>query len=224
MDIIYHGSEQIITKPKFGLGKNNNDYGRGFYCTREIALAKEWACKKGSNGFANKYSIALEELNVINLNSDEYNILNWLALLTKNRGYWQANSIAEQAKTFLQENYLVDTGMTDVIIGNRADDSYFSFAQDFIMGTISLQKLAEAMNLGKLGEQIVLKSEKAFGNLKYLDCELALSEEYYTRKVNRDLEARRSYADIKTGVDYLNDIFIIDIMRGRVKNEDLCIR
>ena len=43
-------------------------------------------------------------------------------------------------------------------IGYRADDSYFSFASDFINGAISYRQLCNAMCLGKLGQQFVLKS------------------------------------------------------------------
>ncbi|MCF0142741.1 MAG: DUF3990 domain-containing protein, partial [Parasporobacterium sp.] len=41
---IYHGSQQIVEVPRFGMGKPYNDYGQGFYCTENIELAKEWAC------------------------------------------------------------------------------------------------------------------------------------------------------------------------------------
>lgn len=222
-ELIYHGSEKIVSIPAYGVGKTNNDYGRGFYCTREVELAKEWACKSGKNGFANRYAFDLEGLSVINLNGEEYNILHWLAILTRYRGYWQRKTIAEQAKDYLQENYFIDTSEADVIIGYRADDSYFSFAQDFIMGIISLQKLALAMNLGKLGEQIVLKSEKAFESIKFIDYEIALSEEYYVKKVQRDLSARREYLEYKNRVNYMDDIFIVDILRGHIKDEDLRI-
>ena len=40
---LYHGSEQIVEAPAFGLGRQNNDFGLGFYCTESEALAKEWA-------------------------------------------------------------------------------------------------------------------------------------------------------------------------------------
>lgn len=40
---IYHGSEQIVEVPTFGLGRKNNDFGLGFYCTESDELAKEWA-------------------------------------------------------------------------------------------------------------------------------------------------------------------------------------
>lgn len=162
-------------------------------------------------------------MNVLNLNSKEYNILNWLALLTKNRTYWQRNSIAEDAKTFLRDNYLIDITDYDVIVGYRADDSYFSFAQDFIMGTISLQKLSRAMRLGKLGEQIVLKSQRAFEQLEYLGSERALALEYYSKKSSRDIEARRMYLEDKRNVSKLDEIYILDIMRGRVKEDELRI-
>ena len=52
---LLHGSDHIIEKPDFLLGKTNNDYGRGFYCTQELSRAMEWACKKKSDGVVNKY-------------------------------------------------------------------------------------------------------------------------------------------------------------------------
>ena len=39
--ILYHGSDHIITNPEYGHGSYANDYGRGFYCTENIELAKQ---------------------------------------------------------------------------------------------------------------------------------------------------------------------------------------
>lgn len=217
---IYHGSDKIIKVPMYGKGSKANDFGRGFYCTESPELAKEWACKKNTDGFTNQYDLDDSDLKILNLRDDRYHILNWLALLTKYRGYWQAGSIAEDAKNFFQEHYLLDIEDYDMIIGYRADDSYFSFAQDFISGTISLQTLSKAMRLGKLGEQIVLKSEKAFSKISYVGNELALSEEYFSRKCARDLEARRAYAREKHQ-ELMSNIFMLDIMRGRVSEDEL---
>ena len=221
--LLYHGSENIIYKPVFGKGNSANDYGIGFYCTENYDIASEWACKNENDGFINQYEFDDTTLSVCKLNSPNYNILNWLAILTRFRGYWQKNSIAEQAKAFLQENYYIDLTAYDVITGYRADDSYFSFAQDFIMGVISLRKLSTAMHLGKLGEQIVLKSEKAFDRISYVSNDQVFAEIYYPQKVSRDLAARRSYAETKSTADDLNDIYILDILRGRVNENDLLI-
>ena len=217
---IYHGSTDIIIKPEYGKGSIKNDYGRGFYCTEEIELAKEWACGNDTDGYANKYEIDLNKLNTLYLNSDEYSILNWLAILTRFRTYWQSSSIAEEAKQYLQDNFYIDVTKYDVIIGYRADDSYFSFAQDFVSNTISLRKLSEAMHLGKLGEQTVLKSKNAFDRIKYIDNEYAASEEYYNKKIDRDRDAKQQYKMSKASRDTVNDIFMIDIMRQGIKSGD----
>ncbi len=218
--ILYHGSEAIIENPTYGKGKPNNDYGKGFYCTESIELAKEWACANNKNGFANKYFFDTSDLNILYLNSDEYNILNWLAVLAKNRTYWQNKSLSEEAKKYIAENFYVNTEAYDVIIGYRADDSYFSFAQDFVSGAISLKKLSEAMKLGKLGEQIVLKSEKAFSKISFQGYENAPADIYYEKKSLRDLEARKAYRSSKQTESTINELYIIDIMREGIKNGD----
>lgn len=222
--LVYHGSDHIIEKPAYNGSKRTNDYGYGFYTTESIELAKEWACSDQRNGFANIYEFNPEGLSVLRLNSPEYNILNWLAILTKYRSYWQNGSIAEKAKNYLQQHFFVDPAPYDVIIGYRADDSYFTFAQDFVAGTISLKKLSEAMCLGKLGEQIVLKSEKAFEHIRFVGAEPADAETYYEKKALRDREARRAYRSTRQVSNALNELYMIDIMREGIENGDPRLR
>lgn len=222
--LVYHGSDHIIEKPVYNGSKRTNDYGYGFYTTESIELAKEWACSDQRNGFANIYEFNPEGLSVLHLNSPEYNILNWLAILTKYRSYWQNGSIAEEAKNYLQQHFFVDPAPYDVIIGYRADDSYFTFAQDFVAGTISLKKLSEAMRLGKLGEQIVLKSEKAFEHIRFVGAEPADAETYYEKKALRDREARRAYRSTRQVSNALNELYMIDIMREGIENGDPRLR
>jgi len=222
--LVYHGSDHIIEKPMYNGSKRRNDFGYGFYTTESIELAKEWACSDQRNGFANIYEFNLEELSILRLNSSEYNILNWLAILTKYRSYWQNGSIAEEAKNYLQQHFFVDPSPYDVIIGYRADDSYFTFAQDFVAGAISLRKLSEAMRLGKLGEQIVLKSEKAFEHIRFVGADPADAETYYEKKAFRDRKARRDYRNIRQASSTLNELYMIDIMREEIQNGDPRIR
>ena len=222
--LVYHGSDHIIEKPIYNGSKRTNDYGYGFYTTESIELAKEWACSDQRNGFANIYEFNPEGLRLLRLNSPEYNILNWLAILTKYRSYWQNGSIAEEAKNYLQQHFFVDPAPYDVIIGYRADDSYFTFAQDFVAGAISLKKLSEAMRLGKPGEQIVLKSEKAFEHIRFVGAEPADAETYYEKKALRDREARRAYRSTRQVSNALNELYMIDIMREGIENGDPRLR
>lgn len=221
---MYHGSEIILEKPEYGKGARNNDYGKGFYCTEEIELAREWACAKQTNGYVNIYEMDFSGLNIMNLNGGQYHILNWLALLADNRIYWQNGSIVEEGKKYIKKHFLPDISEYDVIIGYRADDSYFSFAQDFAAGTISLRKLSEAMRLGNLGEQIVLKSPRAFEQIKYVGTEPVDAQVYYSKKTERERSARKEYRMKKKRKADINELFILDIMREGMKNDDARLR
>lgn len=218
--LVYHGSDHIIEVPIYKGSKRTNDYGYGFYTTESMELAKEWACADHRDGFANIYELNLNELRTLRLNSPEYSILNWLAVLAKYRSYWQNGSIAEEAKDYLQRHFFVDLSPYDIIIGYRADDSYFAFAQDFVAGTISLEKLSEAMRLGRLGEQIVLKSRTAFSHIRFVDAEPAAADIYYGKKILRDREARRAYRSKRQAAARINELYMIDIMREGIENGD----
>lgn len=221
MKTLYHGSPMIIEKPEFGIGNPHNDYGLGFYCAESLELAKEWACLNNNGGYANIYSIDTDKLNILNLSNIDYCILNWLSILVDNRTFRAGSQIAVQAKEYLLAHFLPDTSIYDAIIGYRADDSYFSFAMDFLSNTISLRQLERAMYLGKLGEQFVLKSKKAFESITFEKSELADGKIYYTKRLARDSEARNLYLQgERKSVHDSNDLFMIDILRQEMKQDD----
>lgn len=219
--IIYHGSQQIIEIPKFGIGKKYNDYGQGFYCTENIELAKEWACPVKNDGYSNKYHLTLAGMNVMHLTKGKYNILNWLAILLANRKFDINSPIGSNAREFILTRFMPDVSDVDVMIGYRADDSYFSFAEDFVNNTISLRDLNLAMRLGTLGEQVVLLSERSFKHIEFIEYEVADYREYYYKRAERDQGARSEYKSRKKNLQQLmDDIFVLDIMREDMKNDD----
>ena len=122
--VLYHGSPDIVEQPAFGKGKAYNDYGRGLYCTEHIELAKEWACTEGTDGYANKYELDTTELSILNLSSEDYTILNWLAILMLHRKGRLSAPVAKQGLEYLIQNFLPDFQRYDAIIGYRADDSF----------------------------------------------------------------------------------------------------
>ena len=127
LKILYHGSTNIVDKPKFDVGNPHNDYGLGFYCTEVLELAKEWACP--------------------------------------------------------------------------------------------------SQKLGNLGEQIVIKSKKAFENLKFENHELVDGELYYEKRKKRDSKAKETYLrEMKYNKINSEDIFLIDIIREQVKQNDKRLR
>lgn len=221
---LYHGSPNIIKKPIFGAGKPYNDYGLGFYCTYSLEMAKEWASSKDADGYANCYILDCSDLKILNINSEEYCILHWLAILLENREFDVPAGLALEAKEYLLKNFKVDYESYDAIIGYRADDSYFSFAQDFINGTISYRQLNNAMHLGKLGEQFVLKSKKAFELVEFTGYEVAFSSEWYAKKMLRDKTARREYFDVERNKRQRGDLYIAQIIDEEMMPGDSRLR
>ena len=215
---LYHGSEQLIEEPTFGKGKLNNDFGLGFYCTESEDLAKEWAVSSLRNGFANRYTLGTEYLNVRNLNSPDFTILNWIAVLVEHRLFSIKTPVARRAKRYLVENFSVNVNAFDVVTGYRADDSYFDYAESFLNNGITVEQLARAMRLGKLGEQIVLKSRFAFSKLHYEGFEVADRETYFCLRKARNDEANRIYMEMLE--EESDGLYIQDIMRGGIQNDD----
>jgi len=220
--VIYHGSKDIIQKPYYRGGKAENDYGYGFYCTESLELAKEWACSSNeSNGFANKYIIDTNGLKVLDLTSSKYSILNWMAILLKHRTFNLNSEISKQAKEYLIKNFYIDVNQYDIVIGYRADDSYFTFARDFINNTISVRQLSQAMELGELGKQVVVISQKAFSLLKFEGFETVDRLVYFSKRQSRDENAKKTYLEGNLRKKTLsNDIFVIDIIRKALKDGD----
>lgn len=210
--ILYHGSEVEVPKPSLSRGKSNNDYGKGFYCTEDEELAKEWACKHERSGIVNKYSFSTDGLKILDLTDGTHTTLEWITLLVNNRIFDVApDSMADESKEYLLSHHLIDLSSYDIVIGFRADDSYFSFAQSFLNNGISLESLAESMMLGNLGKQIVLISEKAFEKLTYIGSESADKEIYAKQYALRDSEARDMFKVIRKRVR--SGTYILDIMR-----------
>lgn len=213
---LYHGSVDVIEKPEYGKGKKYNDYGQGFYCTENIEIAKEWACMDGQDGYANRYELDGTGLRVLNLSEEPYTILHWLALLVKHRGARMSTSTLRRGAEWLLKYYLIDVKEYDIVVGYRADDSYFSFARAFLSNQISMEQLSYAMRLGKLGEQVVLISEQAFKRLEYVSSEATDASVYFRKRRRRDEAAREAYrkaleAEDEKGV-YMRDL----IQRGGV--------
>ena len=214
---IYHGSKQIIEVPTFGLGRKNNDFGLGFYCTENKDLAKEWAVSSLNDGFVNQYTLDTEHLNILNMNTPNYTILNWIAVLVEHPLFSIKTPVARRAKQYLIENFGINVNAYDLITGYRADDSYFDYAEAFLNNAITVEQLARAMQLGKLGEQIVIKSKYAFSKIKFIDFEVAEKEKYYVLRKARDDDANRMYLNI---LEEENDgLYIQDIIRGGISND-----
>ena len=195
-ETLYHGSQNVIYTPEFGRGKPYNDYGQGFYTTKSIDLAGEWAVlHSNEDGFINEYSFDRIGLAILNL--EKMPLETWVAILMECRKGSYNEVVRTRMERFVRL-YGVELAQYDLIEGWRANDAFFSYVRDFLNLALSLEKLQEAMNLGDYGTQICLKSEHAFNNerLKYMKHHKATVTQYYTTAAARDDDARRAYRNL----------------------------
>ena len=188
---LYHGTPDKIVTPTYGLGEDRHDYGRGFYLTENVNLAREWAvCRPDEvNGWVHKYELDCSELKILDF--EELDVLVWLAELMKHREAANSKRYRVLSEKFIGK-YGVDTSKYDVIKGWRANASYFYIAKEFVRDNIDIEILEELLSLGGLGIQYCIKSAKAYSKLKEVK-EGLLSVEYeeFNNKFNqRDVTAR----------------------------------
>lgn len=193
--VLYHGSDKIVDKPMFGVGKEDNDYGSGFYTTEDLEKAREWAWINGSsNSICNQYELETDGLNILNL--DEYGTLAWVAEVISHRG--ARTEIANEIGNRIVEKYKVDTSKADVIIGYRADDSYISVVEAFLNNQLTIDEVDRQFRKGDLGKQVFIKSQKAFDALSFVGYEKVEAQKNNDYG-NADAKARREVSQ------YLNN-------------------
>lgn len=218
--VIYHGSSVIVDKPTYALGNIHNDYGQGFYCTEDVDLAREWACTGVSTSWCNEYLLDAKGLNVLRLDSDEFNELHWLAILLNNRLVRLDSIPMQTASQWIIDNYLVDISDYDVIIGYRADDSFFSIARAFVNNAMPLEMLQAALKRGDLGLQVVLKSRKAYDRIEFVRAERVDSSIYYPRRNSRSKRASEWFFSRKF-TDISQATYLSDLIRQENNNESI---
>lgn len=195
--ILYHGSPNKVVIPRYGFGEGKHDYGKGFYLTESVELAKEWAvCRPDeTNGWVHKYELDTTDLNILDF--QEYNVLSWLAELMKHRDAADSKRYKVLSQKFI-EKYGLDTCKYDVIKGWRANASYFYIAKEFVRDNIDVEILEELLSLGGLGIQYCLKSELAYSKLTEVDDGLVCVDynEFNDKYNERDINARNKMREL----------------------------
>ena len=195
--ILYHGSPNKVVVPQFGFGEDKHDYGKGFYLTDNIELAKEWAvCRPDEmNGWVHKYELETDDLKILDF--QKHNILSWLAELMKHRDASDSKRYKVLSQKFIAE-YGIDTREYDVIKGWRANASYFYIAKEFVRDNIDIEILEELLSLGGLGIQYCIKSELAYSKLTEVeDGPISVDYSEFNEKYNeRDIIARKRMREL----------------------------
>ena len=215
--IIYHGSKTMIVNPIKGGSDPNNDYGPSFYLTLDLDSAKSWACKNNTIGVVNKYVVdnkKYEDLKVLDLtNKTKFSILNWLAILMHFRKLDSSFIKKNQLAIEWLKKFFINVNEYDVVIGYRADDSYFRFPSSFISNELAFDDLEEIFMLGDLGVQYAFMSQRAIDLLKFekiIPCDESSLNHYYSIVT----KATTTFDEILNRPRNPNKTYIFDLMRN----------
>lgn len=144
-NVLYHGSNVVVTEPKILVNGHYKDFGYGFYCTNIEKQAKRWALTKSGASIVNKYSYmeksGLKILSFPKL-SDE-----WLEFVVAcRRG---------------------QKHLYDIVEGPMADDQIWDYVEDYVSGNITKEAFWLLVKFKYPTHQIVFCSEAALQTLHY---------------------------------------------------------
>lgn len=182
-DMLYHGSNAVISNPDLSKSREDIDFGIGFYLTKDKTMASKWAATKAVS-ILNTYRLDLDNLNIYTFNLDE----EWLEYVRACRQYG--------------DNYEEITAKYDeydVLIGATADDKLFDTVQQYLDGEISAETAIKYLNVAGFSEQVVLKTQKAINALTLVfSKEIKGAEKQHYRQISRQ--------DREQALDKLNQL------------------
>ncbi|WP_252250398.1 DUF3990 domain-containing protein [Clostridium sp. ZBS13] len=146
--IIYHGSNVEVIKPKIIKGRFTKDFGYGFYCTVKKEQAKRWSLRGGC-GIVGKYKCYLAK--DLNIKSFDKMTEEWLDFIVKCRNG--------------------ETHKYDIVEGPMADDQIYNYITQFIQGIIDREQFWVMIKFNYPTHQICFCSEKSLSTLEYIGCD-----------------------------------------------------
>lgn len=142
---LYHGSTQQVEYPEIRREKYNKDFYWGFYCTLLENQAVRWASRFKRSGVINTYSY-IENPKLRILKFPEMNDA-WLDFIVA-------------CRSGKSHDY-------DIVEGAMADDTIFTYVQDFIDGNISRAAFWELARFKYPTHQVSFHTAKALDTLTF---------------------------------------------------------
>lgn len=185
---LYHAGFETIEKPDIHIGRANADFGQGFYLSADREFAKRWTRSRiGAQPTLNTYALDTAGLLVKRFARDGA----WYDYIFGNRA-GRPDALAQY----------------DVIIGPIASDTLYDTWGILTSGVLSRELSLELLQLGTCYEQLVIKTERALAQLRFLSSEVLdegslaayretvrREEEAYQTKIAERLEAEPGFSD-----------------------------
>ena len=178
--IYFHGSKNGLKTINIENSRKNCDFGSGFYLGETYASTVSFVCEN-PNSCEYSFEFDYKDLNVIKFDCS----LEWMLAICYYRGY-----LKEYENNKIILDILNKMRDADVIIAPIADNRMFYIMSLFAGGDITENVAIHSLSASSLGNQIVLKTEKAINKLKFIEKYYISQNEknYYVNLLNQRTE------------------------------------
>ena len=203
--LLFHGAKGIIKGPlSIHAGRNNNDFGQGFYTGESYTQAISFVF-----GYDNS-SVYFLDFDNQNLKGKEYVVdQEWMLTIAYYRG-----TLDKYKNHKIVQKLQKDAKNCDYIIAPIADNRMFNIIGSFISGEITDEQCKHCLAATNLGKQYVFVSDLAISQLKILERAYLADNEKRYYKGMRDSESKLGEDKVKLARiqyrgkgKYINEIF-----------------
>ena len=148
---LFHTGFAVIPAPDIRYGRQNADFGQGFYLSDNEEFSRRWAQeRRGQTTYLNRYVLDCAGLKIKRFRKDG----EWFNYIYDNRTL-RPDALKEY----------------DVIVGPIANDTIYDTWGILTSGLISRENALQLLLIGPAYEQTVLKTDRAAGALHFLGAE-----------------------------------------------------
>ena len=153
--ILYHGSNEEVTRPRLMPMARALDFGQGFYLTSDFEQAAKWArttVLRRECGEATVSVFEIEDAKFLELKRMAFDgpTAEWLRFVTRNR------------------IHRIDDSGCDVVSGPVANDNTMPVLNLYFKGAYSEEDAIKRLLTQKLRDQFAFKTEVALSGLKFV--------------------------------------------------------
>ena len=153
--ILYHGSLQIVSRPKIIIPNRQQDYGSGFYTTTSMQQACDWVVRKLNSATASGY------VNLYEWDAASASTLHYLRFETPNESWLDFVMNNRTMKDF-QHPY-------DIVHGPMANDRVYAAFALFEQHFLEKEGLIRELRAYKFVDQILFHTEQSLATLRFIE-------------------------------------------------------
>lgn len=173
--LLFHGSKnEIIGNIDVHYGRNNNDFGQGFYTGESYEQAISFV-----SGY-DRSSVYILGFNDKGLKRKQYEVdQDWMMTIAYYRGSLDEYKNHPKIKELIKQSR-----DCDYIVAPIADNRMFQIINSFIAGELTDEQCKHCLAATNLGMQYIFISDKAISQIKLLErCYIANNEKEYFKNI-----------------------------------------